>query len=116
MRPDAAALAIETSVKARTVRLVLSSRWRETAKLEGVVVEHPEKGIVIARGSAVLQLEKLHVEASEWIKLTFLADHENLLLYAKDVELFKQQKGYGHKTENVDAVTMANDAVSIFTK
>ncbi len=75
----------------------------------------PSAGVVRARGKATLDLRELHVEADE-IELRFLDDegHEDLLLHARKVKRFHQHIQYGHRTENADLVTMANDHVNIF--
>jgi hypothetical protein len=113
-RPDAIALGRETLVRARTAELVLSSRYREEAKLEAIHIEKPEPGIVTARGSSVFALRKLRVEA-ESIRVTWLEpEHENLLVYAKDVALFQQQRERPYYSKNLSAVSMANDKVSFF--
>jgi len=113
-RPDAKALAIETKVVAREVRIVLSDRWRAEAKTAGLDLQHPDEATVVARGAATYALRGLRIEASEMLSLTYLADHENLLVHAREVKRFEQVKGYGHRTEDAAMVTMANDQVSIF--
>jgi hypothetical protein len=113
-RPDAAVLARETRIKARSAELVLSGRFRREARLEGIRVERPQPHVVTARGSAVLVLRHLRVEAEE-IRVTWLEpEHENLLLYAKEVELFEQKRDRPYFSRNLSAVSMANDQVSFF--
>lgn len=59
-------------------------------------------------------LKKLRVEA-ESIRVTWLgSEHENLLVYAKDVALFQQQRDRPFYSKNLSAVSMANDKVSFF--
>ena len=41
-------------------------------------------------------------------------EHENLLVYAKDVALFQQQRDRPFYSQNLSAVSMANDQVSFF--
>jgi hypothetical protein len=113
-RPDESALEIETEVRARFVELILSDRWREELTIEGINVERPSEDRLQARGSVVLTLKNLRVEASDTLEVRFLPDHEDLLLHAKQVALFRQHKGYGHRTENVAAATMANEHVSFW--
>jgi hypothetical protein len=99
-------------VKAEKVRMLLSERWKGEARLEGVRVEPSGGERTVARGDARLQVGRLLVEARE-IEVKWLADYEDVLLYAERVELFRQQRGerpYG--TENVAVVSMANDKVS----
>lgn len=112
--PDADALKTETRVKARSVTIVLGEQWRAALEVEALRVERPAPDRILARGAATLRLRGLRVEAADSIEVTFLADHRDFLLHAKGVERFEQKAGYGHRTENVDAVTMANDRVSIF--
>jgi hypothetical protein len=112
--PDEAALEVPTTVKARAASLVLSERWRKELQVEAIQVTNPAPDRIVARGAAVLTLRKLRVEAGDKIEIRFLADHDNLLLDATEVEFFERFKGYKHRTENVTAVTMANDHVSYF--
>ena len=114
-RADTKALGIKTTVKARSVTFVLSERWNGEMKLRSTRRESPSAGILRAIGKAVLDLRELHVEADE-IEVRFLSDpeHEDVLLHARDVALFMQHIVYGHRTENVDLVTMANDKINIF--
>ncbi len=113
-RPDAAALALETLVRARTAELVLSSRFRKESKLEAIHVEEEQPGIVTARGGSVFVLKNLRVEA-ESIRVTWLGpEHENLLVYAKDVALFQQQRDRPFYSKDLSAVSMANEKVSFF--
>lgn len=112
--PDAVALRLETLVRARTAELVLSSRFREQSKLEAIHVAEAQPGIVTARGGSVFVLENLRVEA-ESIRVTWLGpEHENLLVYAKDVALFQQQRDRPFYSKDLSAVSMANDKVSFF--
>lgn len=115
-RADARALHIKTTVKARLVRVVLAARWKDELKLEAIHKESPRAGVVVASGSAVLDLRNLHAEASESIEVRFIEapDHEDLLLDARKVSVFRQDVEFGHRTENADLVTMANEQVSIF--
>ena len=114
-RPDTKALGIKTIVRARSVVLVLSQRWNGEMKLQSRRRETPRAGVVHATGQAVLDLRELHVEADE-IEVRFMPDpeHEDVLLHARDVKVFQQHVRYGHRTENADLVTMANDKVNIF--
>ncbi len=115
-RPDAKALAIPTRVVAREVRIVLSDHWRPEGKTGGLDLQHPDASTVVARGAATFELRGLKVEASDLLSLTYLPDHENLLVHAREVRRFEQVKGYGHRTEDAGMVTMANDQVSIFER
>ncbi|MHC4819794.1 MAG: hypothetical protein ACYTF8_17240 [Planctomycetota bacterium] len=74
----------------------------------------PDPGVVTASGSSVFVLRKLRVEA-ESIRVTWLEpEHENLLVYAKDVALFQQERDRPFYSKNLSAVSMANDKVSFF--
>jgi hypothetical protein len=110
--PDERALAMETLVKARRVELVLSARWRPEARFEAIRVEEAP-GVQLGRGSAVLVLRALRIEAQE-VRLKWLEEGENLLLYAEDVELFRQHRAQPYESRDLSAVTMANDQVSFF--
>ena len=99
---------------ARTVELVLSDRWRDELEVEAIRVDRPDAGRLEARGSVVLRLLNLRVEAADSLEVKFLPDHEDVLLHAREVALFSQHKGYGHRTENVAAATMANEHVSFW--
>jgi len=116
--PDEQALARETRVTAREVKLVLSERWRGRARIRA---KHQEVvGAVGAiqvslGGPVVFDLQKLHVEAADAMHISWLGpDHDNILLHARDVALFQQTALFGHRAENVAAVLMADDVVSFF--
>jgi hypothetical protein len=112
--PDGKALAMETLVQARSTEVVLSVRWRAKAKVQAIRVEEEAPGIQLARGSAIVTIEGLRIEADE-VKLRWLAEaDENLLLYAKDVKLFRQRRGQPYETKDIAMLTMANDQVSFF--
>ena len=92
----------------------MSGRFRKEAKLEGIQVSSPEPDVTTANGSSVFVLRKLRVEA-ESIRVTWLEpEHENLLVYAKDVALFRQKRERPYYSKNLSAVSMANDKVSFF--
>lgn len=114
-RRDAKVLAVKTTVRARTVTLVLAARWRDRMKLSAIHVSG-EEGKVVAKGSATLRLEGLDVEARESIEVRFIADpaHEDVVLHAREVTLFNRHVEFGHSTENASLVTMANEEVSVF--
>ena len=113
MGPDASALALETLVQARQAKIVLSSRWRGKAKVEAVRVDDEGPGAQVARGGAVVTIEGLRVEADE-VRLTWLSEGEDLLLWAEDVKLFRQRRGQPYETKDIAMLTMANDRVSFF--
>lgn len=113
-RPDEAALGRETLIQARKAELILSERLRGEAKLKAIHVAKPKPGVEEAQGSAVFVLRHLRVEA-ESIRVTWLApEHENLLVYAKEVALFQQQRERPYYSKGLSAVSMANDKVSFF--
>ena len=113
-RPDEVALARETLIRARTAELVLSGRLRKEAKLEGIHLAKPEPGVETANGNSVFVLRKLRVEA-ESIRVRWLEpEHENLLVFAKEVALFRQQRDRPYYSTGLSAVSMANDTVSFF--
>jgi len=112
--PDAKALAMETLVQARRVEIVLSARWRKQAKVEGIRVEEETPGTQVARGSVVVKIEGLRVEADE-VKLKWLDEAEdNLLVHARDVKLFRQQRAQPYEMRDLSMLTMANMQVSVF--
>ncbi|MCZ6786620.1 MAG: hypothetical protein O7E54_05590, partial [Planctomycetota bacterium] len=51
-------------------------------------------GVQVARGDALFILRGLRIDAVEEIKVTYLADHEDLVVHARDVELFRQKRPY----------------------
>jgi len=67
-----------------------------------------------ATGSSVFVLRKLRIEA-ESIRVRWLEpEHENLLVYAKEVALFQQRRDRPYYSKGLSAVSMANDTVSFF--
>ncbi len=116
-RPDTAALARETRIEAEEVRIVVSDHWRPVAKLEGLSVKRlREEGggeEIVVRGSATFSLKGLKVEARE-IRVRWLADHQDFVLYAKRVQLFQQKRERPYYSRDLSAVTMANDQVNFF--
>jgi hypothetical protein len=111
--PAAAALAIETFVKARHAEIVLGTQWRGKARVEAIRREETAPGVEDARGSAVFTLEGLRVEAEE-LRLKWLPDYADLVLHAREVEVFRQRRAQPYETRDIDALTMANDHVSFF--
>jgi hypothetical protein len=111
--PDASALAMETLVQARQAKLVLASRWRSRATVQAIQVEDEGPGGQIARGSAVVVIEGLRIEAEE-VRLTWLPEGEDLLVWAEEVKLFRQRRGQPYETKDIAMLTMANDRVSFF--
>ena len=74
----------------------------------------PEPGVETANGSSVFVLRKLRIEA-ESIRVKWLEpEHENLLVYAKEVALFQQQRDRPYYSKGLSAISMANDTVSFF--
>jgi len=105
---------METLVQARHVEIVLSERWRKKAKVEAIRVEEDPPGTEVARGSVVVTIEGLRVEADE-VKIRWLPEAEdNVLVHAKDVKLFRQRRAQPYETSNLAMLTMANDQVSFF--
>ena len=116
--PDARALDHETLVKARTVRIVISERWRDRVKLEALRTESGTRDGVpqtLAQGASVLRIGNLRVETTERLEIRWMEKaHDNFLLHARDVEVFSRKEGYDNRTENVAAATMANETVHFF--
>ncbi|MFQ5844408.1 MAG: hypothetical protein ACE5JG_05390 [Planctomycetota bacterium] len=111
--PEEYALRTKTRVRARHARLTLYEGWRDEVRLEGVRVDAPGPGRLRARGSAVLRLRRLTVHGRESIDVRY-ADRRTLLLVAREVELFQQERGFVHATRDVSMVSISDDRVTIF--
>ena len=111
--PDAAALAMQTLVQARQAKLVLCDRWRSETKVEAIRVEDEGPGTQVARGSVVVTIRGLRVEAEE-VRLTWLSEGDSVVLWAEQVKLFRQHRGQPYETKDISMLTMANDQVSFF--
>lgn len=111
--PDADALALETLVQTRQAKLVLSTRWRPRTKVDAMRVADEGPGAQVARGSAVVTIEGLRVEADE-AHLTWLSEGEDFLLWAEEVRVFRQKRGQPYEIKDVAMLTMANDRVNFF--
>lgn len=113
--PDAQALERDTVVTAGVVKLVLSERWRSKARVQsaGETIAVEEGATVVSyRGPAQLKLMKLEVSATKQLRISWLGrEHDNILLHATEVVGFRQKETFQHSTENISAVTMANDVV-----
>lgn len=105
---------METLLQARTAEIILSVRWRKMAKIEGIRVEEKEAGVVVARGSTVVVIRGLRVEAEE-VTVKWLPEAEdNVLVHGREVKLFRQVRGQPYETKDLAMLTMANDQVSFF--
>lgn len=105
---------METLVQARRVEIILSVRWRKKAKVEAIRVEEDPPGTQMARGSVVVTIERLRVEADE-VKLKWLSEgDDNVLVHARDVKLFRQVRAQPYESRDLAMMTMANDQVSFF--
>ena len=113
---DEQALEIPTQLKARTAKMVLSSRWRTEIEVEAISVDRSKGSVWIARGGATLRLRKLRALIQDELKITFLDDHEHLVLYATEVELIERQVGYVHSHRDLQAITIADDKLSLFSR
>ncbi len=105
---------METLLQARTAEIILSVRWRRMAKIEGIRVEEKEAGVEVARGSAVVAIRGLRVEAEEVTVKWLSEDKDTLLVHGRDVNLFRQVRGQPYETKDLAMLTMANDQVSFF--
>jgi hypothetical protein len=94
VRPSERLLLLDTRLKVRTAEVILSDRWREEATLQAVDLRPEAGGVQVARGDALFILRGLRIDAVEEIKVTYLADHEDLVVHARDVELFRQKRPY----------------------
>ena len=93
-RPSEQVLLFETRLKVRTAEVILSDRWRDQATLRAVDLRPEAGGVQVARGSASFVLLGLRIDATEEIKVTYLADHEDMIVHARDVEMFRQKRPY----------------------
>jgi len=103
-----------TLVRAQRVRLVLSDRWREQARLTAASIDRSDPRSVRATGNARFRLLGLQVEAGGELDIRWLANHENYLLYADQVDLFRQERGKPYWTTHLSALSISNDKVSFF--
>ena len=116
-RMDAKLLAIPTLIRSRTARVVLSSRWKGSVKLAGIRTEKTTPDQWLARGSAEFVLRELRIEATDEINVTFLDNHDDFVLFAKNVKLYKRKKDHiVDRQENVQAITIANGQVSVLSQ
>lgn len=115
-RPDEKAITVPTKVEAGTARLVLSDRWRDEVKLEAIHVDRGEPDEWTAEGAPTFKLRGIDLRAKKRITLTFLPDHEHFLLHAKDVDLVERRVGFIHRHTDLDAVTIADNEMSIFSR
>jgi len=90
VRPNERMLLLRTDIKATSVELILSDRWKDKARITAAQTEMREGGVVYLHGPAVYQLMKLRIEASDELKVTYLSDHEDMMLYARDCESYRQ--------------------------
>jgi len=115
-RGDAAPLDVPTLVRARSARLVLSSHWREKAALEAIHVDKGDGSSWRAAGGVKLALRGLRLELADELTLTFLDDHEHYVLYATGVELVETKATYLHRHTDLDAITIADGKLSLFSR
>jgi hypothetical protein len=113
-RPDQALVDVPTRVVARNARIVLSSHWRPEAQLEAIHVERGDGSEWKASGGAVLRLRGIHAEIADELTITFLDDHEHVVIYATDVDLVERKVEFLHRHRNLRAITIADDKLNIF--
>lgn len=105
---------METLLRARRAEVILSVRWRKMAKVEGIRIDEQTPGTQVARGSVVVAIEGLRVEADE-VTVKWLSEAEdNVLVHAREVTLFRQMRAQPYETKNLAMLTMANDQVNFF--
>ncbi|MEE8105656.1 MAG: hypothetical protein V3T86_09000 [Planctomycetota bacterium] len=92
VRPNERMILLRTEVKATSVELILSDRWKDKAEITAVHTEMREGGVVYLHGPAVYQLMNLRIEVSDELKVTYLSDHEDMMLYARQCESYRQAK------------------------
>jgi len=101
-------------VQARRAEIILSVRWRKIAKVEAIRIDEEAPGTQVARGSVVVVIQGLRVEADE-VKIKWLPEAEdNVLVHARDVKRFRQVRAQPYETSDLAMLTMANDQVSFF--
>ena len=84
------------------------------AKLEGIRVDETTPGTQVVRGSAVVVIDGLRVEADEVTVKWLPEEHQDVLVHAREVSLFHQVRGQPYKTNDLATLTMANDQVTFF--
>jgi hypothetical protein len=115
-KPDEIALAIPTRVEARKVTIVLGDQWRDAIELKAIRVDRTKPDEWLAKGSAELKLESLSVRASDELKISFLPNHEHLVLHARDVASVERDKEFTHRHRDVAMATIADGELSVFTR
>ena len=115
-RPDERALAIPTVLRAATVQVTLGDHWREQIELKGISVDRTNPAEWIARGGPEFRLGKFDIKASDEIRVSFLTEHEHIVVYARNVEILTRRKGFTHRQENVALATIADEQLSVFSR
>jgi len=95
------------------VELILPARFAASAVLHGARLDRTPDGKARASGGAELRLGRLEVRATESILVAWLPDHDSFFLLARDVELFRREKGFRHATERASLVSIADEQVTI---
>ena len=112
VRENERMLLLRTDVKATSVELILSDRWKDKAEITAVQTETREGGVIYLHGPAVYQLLKLRIEVTDEMKITYLSDHEDMMLYARMCESYRQVKPYQHEDEEKSAFVQRAGPVS----
>ncbi len=115
-RPDDLALAIPTVLRAATISVTLGERWRDKIEIRAIRVDRSDPARWVARGGPEFKLEKFDLKATEEIVVSFLPDHEHIVVYARNVDLLARTKGYTHRNENVASATIADEELSVFAR
>ena len=116
MRPDERALQILTVLRAAKVTVTLGDHWRREIALRGARVDRSNPREWVASGASSFVLRKFDIKATDELRISFLRDHEHIVVYARDVESLARQKGFTHRNENIASATIADEEVSVFSR
>ena len=111
--PDAKILGTPTAIRARYVQVTISSAWRPFVELKGIRRETSDPAAWLAAGDAEFTLRKVRIAGADEIKVTFLDDHEDVVIYARDVELLEHKMG---RHKNVYVATIANRELTVLSR
>ena len=70
----------------------------------------------MARGGPAFKLEKFDLKATEEIIVSFLPDHEHIVVYARNVDYLARTKRFINRNENVASATIADEELSVFAR
>lgn len=111
--PDAAVLSTPTRIRARYVQVTIASGWRPFVELKGISRNATDPATWSAVGEAEFALRSVRIDGADEIKVTFLDDHEDVVIYARDVELLEHKMG---RHRNVYVATIANRELTVLSR